>query len=429
MIGRSAEVRARIADEQVLAMATQMVRVLGDLKGLAMKFGQFLSMFDLELVPPEHREGFQQQLAALRDRAPAVDFAAISAVIEEDLGAPTEHWFADFDPVPIAAASIGQVHRARLADGTEVVVKVQYPGIDQAVRADLRNIGLLRGMVAQLVPGFTVAVFDEFRTHIESELDYLAEARTQQHVAELYRDHPFICVPQAFPELSSRRVLVTEYAPGLDFAAMRELPAAERDRIGEIVYRFYVGSLFELSEFCGDPHPGNILLRDDGRVVFLDFGLYKRMDAAALDVERTCLRAAAEERVADLYRLLVAAGIVDESAGVSAAEAFDYVLSASQWCLVDDELPITPELACGAVLLAIDPRLAQFAGMKRQNLPPEHLLSRRADLHTFGLLGQLRATANWHRIAREWLYGDPPQTECGVLHQNWKAARTPQPVD
>ncbi|MET9490350.1 AarF/ABC1/UbiB kinase family protein [Nocardia sp. NPDC006630] len=424
MIGRSAEVRARMADESVLRLAEQLVGVFGEMKGLAMKLGQLLSLLDLELVPPRQREEFQRRLAVLFDHAPSVEFDAMREVIEEDLGAPLRQLFAEFDPEPIAAASIGQVYRATLFDGTEVAVKVQYPGIDLAVRADLRNLGLLRVMLQQVaLPGFTLAVLDELRTNFEKELDYTVEANTQHHVATMYAGHPFITVPQAFPELSSRRVLVTEYSPGIDFDAMRQLPDAERDRIGEIIYRFYVGSLFELAEFCGDPHPGNVLLRADGRVVFLDFGLYKRMAPEHIAFEATCLRAAAEDQYDELFRLMIERGVIDEHSAVTAEECYNYVLSAAEWCLVDEELPITPELASGAFLHAIDPRITEFDGMRRQNLPPEHLFSRRVDFWTCATLGQLRATANWHHIAREWINGADPITELGLQHRDWKIRR------
>ncbi|MRH88182.1 AarF/ABC1/UbiB kinase family protein [Nocardia sp. SYP-A9097] len=421
MIGRSAEVRAAMADASVLRLAEQLVLVLGEMKGLAMKLGQLLSLLDLELVPPRYRETFQRRLAVLFDHAPTVEFAAMRGVIEEDFGKPLRELFAEFEPEPIAAASIGQVYRARLFDGTEVAVKVQYPGIDLAVRADLRNLGMLRIMMQQVaLPGFTVGVLDELRANFEKELDYDVEARTQRHVANMYADHPFITVPQAFPEHSSRRVLVTEYSPGIDFEAMRALPEAERDRIGEIVYRFYVGSLFELAEFCGDPHPGNLLLRPDGRVVFLDFGLYKRMQHEQIAFEAVCLRATAEDRDDELYRLMVERGVIDEHSSVTPQECYNYVLSAAEWSLVDEELPLTPELASAAFLHAVDPRIAEFDGMRRQNLPPEHLFSRRVDFWTCATLGHLRATANWHRIAREWLYDEEPTTDLGRLHQDWR---------
>lgn len=426
MIGRSAQVRARLADESVMRSAEQLVLVLGSMKGVAMKLGQMLSILDLDLVPPAHRETFQRRLALLRDSAPTVAFEAMREVVETDLGASLEAVFAEFDPTPVAAASIGQVYRARLRDGRDVAVKVQYPGVDAAVRADLKNLVMFRKVLAKVLPWMTPAVLDEFRANIASELDYEAEARTQAQVAATFADHPFIAVPTAYPELSGPRVLVAEYFPAVGFDAIRELPQAERNQIGEIIYRFYVGSLFSLYEFCGDPHPGNVLLGVNGsagRVGFIDFGLFNRMDPRYVEFEATCLRAAAEGRDQDLYRLMVDHGVIDAQSAVTPAECYDYVMAASEWCLVDEELAITPDLASGAFLLALDPRAGEFTGMKSQNLPPEHLFSRRADFLVFGILGQLGTTANWHRIAREWLYGDEPVTELGKQHQAWLAQR------
>jgi predicted unusual protein kinase regulating ubiquinone biosynthesis (AarF/ABC1/UbiB family) len=163
MIGRSAEVRARLADESVLRSAQQLVLVLGSMKGVAMKLGQMLSILDLDLVPPTHRETFQRRLAALRDSAPTVAFEAMREVIEDDLGAPLLTLFAEFETCPIAAASIGQVYRARLHDGRAVAVKAQYPGVAAAVRADLKNLVMFRKVLNQALPWLTPAVLDEFR--------------------------------------------------------------------------------------------------------------------------------------------------------------------------------------------------------------------------------------------------------------------------
>ncbi len=423
MRGRSEAVRARMAEESMIRATEQMVMVLGTMKGVAMKLGQMLSVLDLDLVPAEHRERFQRRLAVLRDSAPKVSFETMIAVIEEDFGRPITELFAEFEPEPIAAASIGQVYRARLHDGRQVAVKVQYPGIDVAVRADLKNLAMFRRVLQSAMPWVTPAVLDELRLNLESELDYVAEANTQCEIAELYTDHPFIVVPKTFPELSSTRVLVSEYFPGRGFEEIRALPAAERNRVGEIIYRFYVGSLFTFNEFCGDPHPGNLLLGDDGRVAFLDFGLYNRMDPKHVQAEMAGIRFAAEDRADELWQLLIDRGVIEEPDEVTPEEALEYVLAACEWVVLDEELTITPELASGAFVLAVDPRAAEYAGMKQQNLPPEHLFSRRADFLTFGVLGQLEATANWHRIAREWLYGDPPVTELGKLHHAWLAQR------
>ena len=423
MRGRTEAVRARMAEESILRSTEQLVMVLGTMKGVAMKLGQMMSVLDLDLVPPEQRERFQKKLAVLRNAAPSVSFAAMREVIEQDYGQSLEDVFTEFDPEPIAAASIGQVYLARLPDGRQVAVKVQYPGIDSAVRADLKNLTMFRRVLQSAMPWVTPAVLDELRLNMEAELDYHIEAETQQEIASLYEDHPFIVIPRPVLEHSTQRVLVTEYLHGTSFDRIRELPAPERDRVGEIIYRFYVGSLFTFNEFCGDPHPGNVLLAADGRVGFLDFGLFNRMDPKHVRFEAVCLCAAAEDRGEDLRELMVQRGVIDAADEIGSAECLEYVLSASEWCLVDQDLTITPELASGAFLLAVDPRSSEFTGMKQQNLPPEHLFSRRADFLTFGMLGQLEATANWHLIAREWLYGDEPVTELGKAHQQWLVGR------
>lgn len=428
MRGRSAAVRVQLAEESMLRTTEQVVAVLGTMKGVAMKLGQMMSVLDLDLVPPSHRERFQKRLAVLRNAAPTVSFESMRQVIEEDFGQPLNAVFAEFQPEPIAAASIGQVYLGQLHDGRQVAVKVQYPGIDAAVHADLRNLAMFRRVLQSAMPWVTPAVLDELRLNMESELDYHAEAATQLQLAELYAGHPFIMVPRSLPELSTTRVLVSEYVAGAGFDEIRQLPAAERNRIGEIIYRFYVGSLFCFNEFCGDPHPGNVLLADDGRVGFLDFGLFNRMDPEHVRFETICLRAAAENRSEDLRQLMIERGVIDSPDEIGAEECLEYVLAASEWCLVDEELTITPELASGAFLLAVDPRASEFAGMKQQNLPPEHLFSRRADFLTFGMLGQLECTANWHKISREWLYDEAPVTDLGKAHREWLIERAPTPT-
>lgn len=421
MIGRSEELRERISEKRSLQAADQLVTVLGSMKGAAMKLGQMLSVLDLALVPEQHRQRFQDKLAALRDRAPEVDVEVMLSVIEDDLGETVENLFADFDRQPIAAASIGQVYRAHLPDGRAVAVKIQYPGVDAAVRADLKNLALFLEFWRNALPAVAAPeLIEELRQNFERELDYIEEARTQSVLARRFRGHPFVAVPDAIEELCTRRVLVTEFFDGVSFDHIRSLPVAERDRIGEIVYRFYIGSLYLYDEFCGDPHPGNLLLGTDGRVGFIDFGLFNRMRAEHVAFEIDCLRMASEERGEDLLATMIARGIVDASSGVTPDECLEYVYAASEWNLVDRAMTVTPSLASSGLMLAIDPRGGQFTGMKRQNLPPEHLFSRRADFLTFGVLGQLGATANWHRIAREWIYGDSPATELGVAEQQWR---------
>ncbi|MCC8926631.1 AarF/ABC1/UbiB kinase family protein [Rhodococcus sp. I2R] len=422
MVSRSEEMRSLLAEKSSIQAADQLVNVLGGMKGAAMKIGQMLSVLDLALVPEQHRERFQNKLAALRDRAPDVDFESMRWVVEKDLGRSIDQLFARFDETPIAAASIGQVYRAILHDGREVAVKVQYPGVDLAIESDMKNLALFLKFWRSSMPSFSApALIDELRIHFERELDYTEEARTQRILAQRFAGHPSIFVPDAILDVCTPRVLVTEFVQGRRFDSIRDLDAGERDRIGEIIYRFYVGSLYRFDEFCGDPHPGNVLLCEDGRVAFIDFGLYNRMLHEHVEFEIDCLRAAAEERGEDLLAAMIARGIVDPDAGVTADECLEYTFAASEWNLVDRMLTVTPSLATSGLLLAVNPRGGRFAGMKSQYLPPEHLFSRRADFLTFGVLGQLKATANWHRIAREWIYGDPPTTAIGADEQAWLA--------
>ncbi|NNH72765.1 AarF/ABC1/UbiB kinase family protein [Nocardia uniformis] len=421
MVGRSQQARELLAERATMDAVEHLVAVLGSMKGASMKIGQILSLADLELVSESHRERIRAKLATLCDQAPRAPFATMRKVIEADLG-PMARIFADFDPEPIAAASIGQVYRAQLRDGRQVAVKVQYPGVDSAVRADLKNLAAFARMTRALSPALTtVPLLDEVRLGLEGELDYLAEAHAQHHVARTFRGHPFIAVPDSIVELSTGRVLLTEHFEGQGFGGIRAQSDAERARIGELVVRFYLGSLFTHNEFCGDPHPGNMLLGNDGRLAFVDFGLFRRMAPADVDFERRVLCAAAEGRAEDLYNMLAPHGVFDPDAAVTPAAALEYITATAEWTLVDADITITPELATGAFAAAIDPRLARQPGTSpMRHLPTAHIFSRRTDFMVLGVLGQLEATNNWHRIAREWLYHEPPTTEIGRQIDTWR---------
>ena len=266
--------------------AEQIVTALGTMKGAAMKLGQVLSFLDVGLVPEEHREEFQAKLAKLRDAAPKVRFKDMRKVIEEELEGPLDEAFASFTEEPIASASIGQVYRATLHDGREVAVKVQYPGVNSAVRADMQNLGMILRLMRSVAPGLDAkAIGEEIRTRVVEELDYEMEAQNQRAMARIFRGHPFIVIPEVVTSLSRERLMVSEFVQGVGFEEIRTLDQAQRDRVGEILFRFFFGCMYRHQQFSGDPHPGNYMLLDDGRVAFLDFGLFKRMDARAVDLE------------------------------------------------------------------------------------------------------------------------------------------------
>jgi predicted unusual protein kinase regulating ubiquinone biosynthesis (AarF/ABC1/UbiB family) len=414
--------RGEEASEEALARrqletAKQIVAVLGTMKGAAMKLGQVMSFLDMGLVPEEHREEFQRELAKLRDAAPTVSFKQMKRVIEEDLEDPISEVFSSFEQEPIAAASIGQVYRATLLDGRDVAVKVQYPGVAGAVRADMQNLDMIMRLLKRMTPGMDVkAITEEIRERIVEELDYELEAQNQRSLARIFAGHPFIVVPEVISSLSRERVLVSEFVSGVGFEEIKTRSQAERDRIGEIVFRFFLGCLYRHRQFSGDPHPGNFMLLDDGRVAFLDFGLFKRMESEPVELELACQRAVAKGDAAKLHSLLADSGFLPHPERVDPDHLLAFIRDAIWWYTTADEpVELTPEIATQVMIESSDPRSAHFREMRHQDMRPEHLFGRRMEMLTLAVLSQLRATANWHRIAREWMYGDEPVTELGRM--------------
>jgi predicted unusual protein kinase regulating ubiquinone biosynthesis (AarF/ABC1/UbiB family) len=394
--------------------AEQIVAVLGTMKGAAMKLGQVMSFLDVGLVPQEYREEFQRKLGELRDSAPKVSFKEMRKVIEGEFDEPVDEVFADFDTEPLAAASIGQVYRAKLHDGRAVAVKVQYPGVAQAVRADLKNLGMIMRLFSRMAPGLDVqAIAQEIRLRIDEELDYELEASNQRAMARIFRGHPFIHVPEVVASLSRERVMVSELVSGARFDEIKESSAAERDRIGEIVFRFYFGCMYRHHQFSGDPHPGNFVLLEDGRVSFLDFGLYKRLPAELAEYELQIARLGVNRDGEGLIAHLHAGGFLADPDRTTPEQILQQFEDVTWWYTRDEVVQLTPEIATQIVIDMSDPRSRHYAAMRHENLPPDHLFGRRTETLTLAVMGQLRACGNWHRIAREWIFGDPPATELG----------------
>jgi predicted unusual protein kinase regulating ubiquinone biosynthesis (AarF/ABC1/UbiB family) len=387
-----------------------------------MKLGQVMSFLDVGLVPEEHREEFQRKLGELRDAAPKVRFADMRKVIESELDAPLRDIFESFDAEPIAAASSGQVYRARLDDGRDVAVKVQYPGVGAAVRADMQNLGIILRLMKRIAPGLDVqATAEEIRSRIGDELDYELEATNQRALARIFRGHPFILVPQVVTSLSRERVMVSELVSGRGFDALKETDQETRDRLGEIIFRFYFGCMYRHRQFSGDPHPGNFLLMQDGRVAFLDFGLFKVMPQHLIELELACQRAGHEGDAERLWEIFAEGGLLGKPDRFRPDRLLSQFLDATWWYLTDEEIQLGPEVATQVMIDMSDPRSEHFGQMRHETLPADHIFGRRVEMLTLAVLGQLRATANWHRIAREWMYGDPPVTELGKLEAEFYA--------
>jgi predicted unusual protein kinase regulating ubiquinone biosynthesis (AarF/ABC1/UbiB family) len=419
-VARSEEGGKERLEQRHLETAMKMVGALGQMKGAAMKLGQFASFIDTEFLPDEYREIYQEQLAKLRTSAPPMPWEKVEKVLLEEYDEePVTELFAEFEQEAFAAASIGQVHRAELLDGRRVAVKIQYPGIAEALDADLRNAGTIVRLARALAPGLDAkAIAHEIRERVMEELDYEYEAQNQRSFARAYRDHPFIYVPEVITRLSRRRVLVTELVTGLDFEQIKELSHEERSRFGEIVFRGSFGSIYHLQHFNADPHPGNYILMEDGRVAFLDFGMTKRLDREQILLEQRAFDAASRDDPEGFREALHDLGFVKNPSKLDAERLLDHMRAVGGWFVMEDrELEITPKRVMKIIESTNDPRSEYFDLMRRESIPADELMGRRMEIGVVAVLGQLRAKRNWHRIAREWIYADSPATELG--EQEW----------
>jgi predicted unusual protein kinase regulating ubiquinone biosynthesis (AarF/ABC1/UbiB family) len=413
-VTRSKDGRSAALERRHVEAAEQIVAALGTMKGAAMKIGQVMSFLDVGLVPEEHREEFQHKLAELRDAAPTVTFKDMRKVIEEELDDPLSEVFEDFDTTPIAAASIGQVYRATLPGGRPVAVKVQYPGVAAAVRADMQNLGLILRLAKRIAPGMDPkAIGAEIRSKIQDELDYELEAQNQRTLSRIFRGHPFIVIPEVVTSLSRQRVMVSEFVSGTGFEALKSYAQADRDRIGEMLFRFYFGCLYRHGQFSGDPHPGNSMLLDDGRMAFFDFGLFKRMPPAALALEIAVARAVIDGDTRTIMRLGTEVGFFPEPEKFDPDKVLEHFRAATSWYTIDQYGELTPEYATQVLIDMSDPRSEYFGQLRHESAPPDHIFGRRMEVLTLAVISQLHARGNFHRIAREWFYRDPPETELG----------------
>jgi tRNA A-37 threonylcarbamoyl transferase component Bud32 len=286
--------------------------------------------------------------------------------------------------------------------------------VAQAVRADMQNLGMILRLMKRIAPGLDVkATAAEIRHRIGEELDYELEAANQRALVRIFRGHPFIHVPDVVTSLSRERVLVTEFVRGVGFDSLKEADQELRDRVGEIIFRFYFGCMYRHHQFSGDPHPGNFLLEGDGRVAFLDFGLYKVMPAELADAELAAQRAGHEHDAVGLHRLFAEMGLLAQPERFDPDKVLDQFLDATWWYVEDADVALEPEIATRVMIEMSDPRSSHFGQMRHETLPADHLFGRRVEMLTLAVLAQLRARANWHRIAREWMYGDDPVTQLG----------------
>ena len=417
-LARSPDEAADALERRHLEAAERMVATLGRMKGAAMKIGQLASFIDTEFLPPEYRELYQEHLAKLRTEAPTMPWKQVRKVLDEEWEEPCEELFETIEHDAAAAASIGQVHRAMLPDGRRVAVKIQYPGVADAIAADMQNAGLILRMAKALAPGLDAkAAAEELKERVMEELDYELEAQNQRSFARGYRGHPFIHVPDVVTRLSTQRVLVSEWVDGAGFDEVKQLPQQERDRFGEIVFRFCFGSIYHLQHFNADAHPGNYLLMRDGKVAFVDFGMTKHLDKDQIELEITALDAIFGKDPERLRVALHDLGFLNNPQKVDAEQLMEHVKTVGGWYMEDREVTVDSRRVMDAIAAVSDPRSDFYRLMRRENLPANELMGRRMESGVLAVLGQLEATRNWYRIGREWWFADPPATPLG--EQEW----------
>ena len=419
------EQQRRRRGDRVVATIDSLIDQLAVMRGAAMKAGQVLSTVEFPGLDPDQSEYLQRRLASLRDDVPPVGWKQMRGVIAEEWGSDPGRVLAEIDPEPAAAASIGQVYRGLTREGRRVAIKVQYPGIAEAVESDMRNLRLLSPLLRQLMPGLEIKdVLAELRERIVEECDYELEASNHRRVARFWRDHPFVCVPEVDTELSRRRVLVTEWIDGIGFAEVAAQPDRVRDRYVEIVYRFYYGTVRELGLALGDPHPGNYLLRPDGRVAFFDFGMLRRLPPGYLADEGEIAAAIRENDVAILLRGMRELGYLPGEASDWDGELLlEYMREVSWWLKSDQELRLAPEDLWRSSERMREQRRDLFEQLRRMTLPPEALLLRRMEGLLFQIASTLRASARWGALLRELIEDGEPVGELGAEHAAWLAAR------
>jgi predicted unusual protein kinase regulating ubiquinone biosynthesis (AarF/ABC1/UbiB family) len=427
------ELRARRGDDEAAQRfhernAQRYTEYLGRSKGVLMKAGQALSFASYgSAVPTEYAGIYQAALSRLRADAPPMDPETARAVIEVELGAPVERLFATFDDRPLAAASIGQVHRATLpdAEGTAVAVKVQYPGAADAINADLANTELLATFLMLGRPLFPTvgrvqvrSVAAELSERISEELDYTLEAGNLAFFGDAYRGHPFVRIPAVHPGLSTRRVLTMDLVEGRPWEEALAAPAELRDTWGEIVYRFAFGSMRRLHRINADPHPANYLFHDDGTVTFVDFGCVKRFRADTVAHLVGAMRALIDRDAAAVLGKLVALGYLPpEHDGPSAEELLDYLRALVGPVTVPQPFTFGPE----GVAEVSNAKLDRRSPGRQFDLPRDVVFLERTDTGTMAILGQLRATADWRAILDELDGLGPPATDLGRAERAYLA--------
>jgi predicted unusual protein kinase regulating ubiquinone biosynthesis (AarF/ABC1/UbiB family) len=389
-----------ISAQLMAKSAEQLFAVLGELKGGAMKFGQALSVFEAA-IPDEYAAPFRDSLVKLQSAAPPMPAADVHRMLAEQFGRGWRERFREFDETPAAAASIGQVHRAVWRDGREVAVKVQYPGAEEALRSDLRQLSRMSRLMQPLVPGLDIKpLIAELRERMEEELDYRDEAQNQRAFAAAYEGDDKIKVPRVVA--SAPRAMITEWVTGRRLSdVIRSGTQADRDRAAALLAEFHYSAPARVGLLHADPHPGNFQVLDDGRLMVIDYGAVARLPDGLPRPLSEMVRLAMEDRPAELLALLHDHGFVRPGSPLGAAEALAYLAPFAE-PLRTESFRFTRRWLQHQAERVGDLRSPDFRTGRELNLPPQYLLVHRVTMGTLGVLCQLEADVPLRGIVQHW---------------------------
>ncbi len=400
LAGRSSE---EVSAEVSAKTAEQLFAVLGQLKGGAMKFGQALSVFEAA-VPEELAEPYREALTKLQTAAPPMPSRTVHRVLAEQLGAGWAKRFASFDDDPAASASIGQVHRAVWHDGRHVAVKVQYPGADEALASDLKQLLRFSRVIQAMMPGAEVKpLLEELRDRYLEELDYRDEADNQRAFAKAFAGDGHVLVPRVVA--SSPKVMVTEWTDGTPLSRIiRDGTREQRDLAGQLLSEFHFSAPSRSGLLHADPHPGNFMLGDDGRLRVLDFGAVARLPDGLPKPLGLMTRLALEQRSADLEELLRAEHFIRPGTELRAEDVLSY-LGPFVEPLRTETFHFTRRWLQQQAERIGDLRSPDLQTGRSLNLPPQYLLIHRVTLGATGILCQLDANVQARAIVSRWQPG------------------------
>ncbi len=391
----------------------------GAMRGVTAKVAQMASYLDSR-VPQDARDALSQ----FQDNAVGIEWNEARQVVEKDLGRKIKEIFKEFDETPFAAASIGQVHRAVTKTGDIVAVKVQYPEAREAIVTDLKNSQSLASLLRWIFPSMEIGdLTKEISARILEELDYVHEASVQDLFYNYYLEHPTVVIPKVYRELSGPTVLTTKFMEGLSFSDALKEPQSQLDNYGETIFRFVFRSLYGLRTFNGDPHPGNYVFLPHGQIAFLDFGFSRSFSPAEMSEFIEMIHHMVIDPSPKKFRETVEQnGLLRSNAPLSDEEVYNYFLPYYQVVLEHNPMTITQEYSNSLLSHSFD-RKSSLS--KYLNVPQSFVVIQRINLGLYAILGQMKATSNWRKVAEEiwpFVQGEP-STEIGREEQRWLQAR------